>query len=135
MPALRDYGVFICHDWQYNRDYHRICDFLDEAEYFRWTNLSVPEHEPLATDELLEQNLRNQIRPADVMLIVAGMETAYSRWMKWEIKFARRIGLPIVGVKPWGKIQIPVAVSNGAREIVGWNSRSVVDAVRRHSRR
>ncbi len=134
MPALRDYGVFICHDWQYNSDYHRICEFLDEAEYFRWQNLSVPEHEPLATDESLQHNLRNQIRPADVMLVVAGMEAARSWWMKWEIKFARRIGMPIVGIRPWGGMQIPAVVDRGAREIVSWNSRSVVDAVRRNAR-
>jgi hypothetical protein len=134
MPNLRGYGVFICHDWEYNRDYYRICDFLDDAEYFRWSNLSVPEHEPLATDESLERNLRNQIRPADVMLVVAGMEAARSAWMKWEINFARRIGTPIVGIRPWGGIQIPNLISRSSRDIVGWNGGSIVSAVRRYAR-
>lgn len=132
MPRLRDYNVFICHDWQYNSDYHRICRFLDSADLFRWNNLSVPEHEPLATDEMLERNLRNQIRPANVMLVVAGMEAHYSRWMRWEMKFARRIGVPIVGVAPRAAIQLPSVVQRNAREIVGWTQESIVAAVREY---
>lgn len=63
MPTLRTYPVFICHDWEYSNDYGRICKFLNDAPNFSWENLSVPEHEPLDTDEMLEKNLRDQIRP------------------------------------------------------------------------
>src|SRR5258706_15463837 len=98
MPALRTYSVFICHDWEYSNDYHRVCDFLDSAPNFEWRNLSVPEHDPLANDETLAKELRNQIRPADVLLALAGMYTAFSDWMDREMAFARRIGTPIIGV-------------------------------------
>src|SRR5258708_27679086 len=72
MPGLRTYSLFICHDWEYADDYQRICDFLDGAPNFSWNNLSVPEHDPLDTDDMLQKNLRDQIRPADVMLVMAG---------------------------------------------------------------
>ncbi len=42
MPTLRMYLVFICHDWEYSDDYYRICQFLNDAPNFAWTNLSVP---------------------------------------------------------------------------------------------
>jgi hypothetical protein len=103
MPALKTYGVFICHDWEYCDDYYRVCDFLDEAANFDWENRSVPEHDPLDTDRRLRYNLRNEIRPAHVMLVLAGMYTARSRWMDWEMTFARRIGKPILGIAPWGE--------------------------------
>ncbi len=130
MPALRTYSLFICHDWEYADDYQRICDFLDGAPNFSWNNLSVPEHDPLDTDDMLQKNLRDQIRPADVMLVMAGMYTAYSIWMDWEIAFGRRIGKPIIGVKPWGNVQVPVVVQNNANEVVGWNSDSIVRTIR-----
>lgn len=130
MPPLRTYAVFICHDWEYSDDYYRICEFLEDARNFAWENLSVPEHAPLDTDEMLQKNLRDQIRPADVMLVLAGMYTARSRWMDWEMAFARRIGKPIIGIKPWGNVQVPVVVQDNAVEIVGWNTDNIVSAIR-----
>lgn len=133
MPSLRTYLIFICHDWEYSDEYYHICNFLDDAPNFKWQNLSVPEHDPLDTNDKLEKNLRDQIRPADVMLVLSGMYAARSEWMDWEMKFARRIGQSIIGIMPWGNVQIPVAIQNNADEIVGWSSNSIVDAIRRHS--
>lgn len=129
MPTLRTYAVFICHDWEYSDEYYRIYDLLDCAPNFRWHNLSVPEHEPLDTNDMLEKNLRDQIRPADVLLVLAGMYTARSQWMDWEMAFARRVGKSIIGVRPWGNVQLPVVVQNNADKIVGWNSDSIVNAM------
>jgi hypothetical protein len=133
MPALKTYSVFICHDWEYSDDYYRVCAFLDNAPNFRWKNQSVPEHDPLDQNDQLEYNLRNQIRPADVVLVLAGMYTARSDWMDWEMAFARRIGTPIIGIAPWASQVIPVAVQKNAREVVGWRRDSVVSAIRRHA--
>ena len=135
MPALRTYSMFICHDWEYSDDYNRICRFLNDAPNFDWVNRSVPEHDPLDTGDMFEKNLRDQIRPADVMLVLAGMYSARSGWMDWEMAFARRIGKSIIGIKPWGNVQLPVVVQNNANEIVGWNTSTIVDAIRRHSPR
>lgn len=132
MPALKTYSVFVCHDWEYSDDYYRVCDFLDDALNFRWANRSVPEHDPLDTDRQLRYNLRNQIRPAHVLLVLAGMYTVRSRWMDWEMAFARRIGKPIVGIAPWGNRVLPRAVQNNATEIIGWRSSSIVNAIRRY---
>ena len=134
MPALRTYSVFICHDWEYSADYYRVCDFLDGAANFKWRNRSVPEHDPLDTNDRLEYNLRNQIRPSEVMLVLAGMYTSRSRWMDWEMAFGRRIGKSIVGVAPWGNRRLPRAVQHNAVEIVGWRQDSIVGAIRRFSR-
>lgn len=135
MPTLRTYYVFICHDWEYSEDYYRICGFLDRAHNFRWEDLSVPEHDPLDTNDMLQKNLRDQIRPADVMLVLAGMYTAHSGWMDWEMEFARRIGKSIIGVKPWGNVQLPVVVQRNADDIVGWNTDTIVAAIRRYTPR
>lgn len=135
MPTLRTYPIFICHDWEYSDEYDRICDFLDRASNFQWQNLSVPEHDPLDTGDMLQKNLRDQIRPADVMLVLAGMYTARSEWMDWEMEFARRIGKAIIGVRPWGNVQLPVVVQRNATEIVGWNTDTIVSAIRRYAPR
>ena len=43
----------------------------------------------------------------------------------------RRIGCPVIGVKPWGNERMPTLVQDNAKEIVGWTTDSIVDAIRR----
>ena len=133
MPALRKYKIFISHAWDYNDDYYRCEQFLNEAPNFEWINLSVPKHDPILNSEQLTARLHDQMRPANVFLILSGMYVAHSDWILYEINFARRIGRPIIGIKPWGNVAMPVAVQNGADEIVGWSSSSIVDAIRRRA--
>jgi hypothetical protein len=134
MPKLRIYSVFICHDWEYSSEYGGICALLDLAPNFLWDNLSVPEHDPLDTDSMLAKNLRDQIQPADVMPVLAGMYTVDSEWMDWKMAFARRIGKPTIGIRPWGSERLPPVVKDNADEIVGWNTPTIVEAFRRWTR-
>ena len=132
VPQLRTYEVFISHAWRYSEDYYRVVGFLDDAPNFRWSNRSVPEHDPAPTYEH-EYDLRGQTRDVDVFLIIAGMYAAHSGWIDFELAFARRIGCPVLGIRKWGGERIPLAISNATREIVGWQGSSIVSAIRRHA--
>jgi hypothetical protein len=44
------------------------------------------------------------------------------------------LGQPaIIGVRPWSSQRVPQVIQQAAYEIVGWNTSSVVDAIRKHS--
>lgn len=73
------------------------------------------------------------MRPADVFLIIAGMYAAHSQWIDFELRFARRIGRPIVGIWPWGALNKPLAVRNAAIEMVGRNQASLINVIRRRA--
>lgn len=132
MPRLRLYRVFISHAWHRGEHYNRVVRWLDEAANFDWENLSVPEHDPVDNDEL-ERELRDQMRPADVFVILAGMYAAHSEVIDFELKWARILARPIIGVKPWGNERVPAAIQRAAREVVNWNGSSIVSAIRRHA--
>lgn len=108
---------------------------LKAAPNFKHSNSSVPEHDPLKakTDRELEAKLYNQIRPAQSVLILGGMYVAHSKWIQKEIDIANSMGKPIIGIRPRGSEMVPVAVKNSAKELVGWNTPSIVDAIRRNS--
>lgn len=131
MPYLRPYRLFISHAWNHNAEYYRLEQMLDSAPLFQWENLSVPQHDPILDADRLQQELRNQMRPAHAFLILAGMYVAHSDWIDFEIAFARRIGRPIIGIAPHGQERLPAAVQKYADEIVGWNTNSIVGAIRR----
>lgn len=100
-----------------------------------WENRSVPEHDPLENDNRLRYHLRNQIRPADIVVVPAGMYAARSYWVEWEMEFSRRIGLPIIGVYPRGSLRSPKIVQEASREMVGWSMKSIVRAIRANALR
>lgn len=136
MPLLTDYKLFISHSWKYDEDYRRIIDFLNKANYFRYSNFSRPFDNPLDcfrhTNNELTQRLEQQIAPTQVVLVVSGMYVAYSKWIQKEIDIARYYNKPIIGIKPWGNINTPMAVSSVANEIVGWQTDSIIEAIRRY---
>jgi hypothetical protein len=135
MPELHRYRLFISHAWKYNEEYYKLIGMLDSASNFIYSNYSVPEHDPVDANnkEKLKEALRNQIRPVELVIILAGMYVSYSDWIQFEIDFAKSLGKPILGIKPWGSERIPQAVQDAAKEIVGWNAPTIVDAIRRNA--
>src|SRR5215211_7013646 len=134
MARLRTYRLFISHAWEYGADYSRVVRFLDEAPNFSWENLSVPEHDPLSMRNL-DYELRNQMRPADAFIIIAGMYVNHSDSIDFEMSFARRIGRPIIALWPRGSMRMPVSIQRAAVAFVGWNGASIVRAIRRYALR
>lgn len=132
MPKLHRYRIFISHAWQYNADYYRLIDRLDETPNFSYANYSVPEHDPVdaGNNSKLAEELRQQIRPVEIVIILSGMYVAYSDWIQFEIDYAKDSGKPILAIKPWGAERIPKAVQDAADRIVGWNTPTIVQAIR-----
>ena len=135
MPTLYRYKLFISHAWHRSEAYESIIAFLDGAPHFVYSNYSVPEDrafDRMSRAELQEQ-IREQIRPVDMVIILAGLYVAHSDWIQFEINYAKAIGKPIIGIQPWGSTNTPKAVSDAANEIVGWNTASIISAIRRNS--
>ena len=74
-----------------------------------------------------------QISPASIVLVISGMYVHYKEWIQYELNSARRMGKPIVGIVPWGQERAPTEVQNVAREMVRWDTASIVKAIREYS--
>ena len=57
------------------------------------------------------------------------MYASYSDWIDFEISTAISQNKYIIGVKPWGQERIPSVVNDNADIMVGWNKKSVIDAI------
>jgi len=132
MPELRYYDIFITHAWDYNDEYHRLVSFLKTANNFRWRNYSVPEHDPLP-NRGLKQGLANQIRRVHCVLALAGMYVAYRDVIQYELEFATSVGKPVIAVRPWEQQNTPAALTSVAVAEVGWNTDTIVQAVRQYA--
>ena len=135
MPSLRDYHVLISHSWDYSSDYRTIKGWFDDTTNFKWTDYSVPLTKPLDVNgkRQLKEKLHNRISLCSCVIILSGMYVSYSEWIDYEIDTALELGKTIIGVKPRGQERIPNKVSIYADVMVGWNSNSVVQAVRNYA--
>lgn len=128
-----EYRLFISHSWNASDEYERMVDLLDDANYFGYRNYSVPEEDAIDadTDEELEEALREgQIKPASVVVVLAGLYSSYSDWIGREIRIAEEENKAILGVEPWGSDSTSNYVERHADKMVGWNTDSIVDAIR-----
>lgn len=135
MPYLRDYHILISHSWDYGKQYETISGWLDAAPYFCWTDYSVPITRPLLFSGVndLKQKIRTRISMCSCVIILSGMYVDYSEWIDFEIDTAVAMGKPVIGVRPWGQERISAKVQDNATAMVGWNSDSIVGAVRRYA--
>jgi hypothetical protein len=139
MPALTQYHLFISHAWKYDEAYNSLENLLKEAPNFAFANYSVPKHDPLidpgtpAGKSRLQRLLDEQIRQASIVLVLAGMYVTHKEWIQYEINEASATNKPIIGVTPRGQERIPAEVTSVAKVMVGWNTNSIVEAIRKYS--
>ena len=68
-----------------------------------------------------------------VVIVLAGVYATHSKWIDKEIDLALSgfsSSKPILAVRPWGNRAISSRGRGAADRIVGWNTESIVSAVR-----
>lgn len=134
MPTVKSRSLFISHSWSYGDAYEKLVSFLDAAPNFRYKNYSVPKNDPVhnaPTVEALYNAIKNQMVFCDVVLIMAGKYATYSKWIQREIQIAKKdYSKPILAIRPWANEQVSSVVLKAADRLVGWNTNSIVSAIR-----
>ena len=133
------YNIFISHSWNYSDAYEKLLNLLNSDPYFDYRDYSIPKDDPVHThsDALLRQAIFNQIQPCSCILVLAGVYATYSKWINIEIRTAREsfyYPKKIIAVECWGAERTSQIVKQNADRIVGWNSASIISAIRELSR-
>lgn len=129
------YNLFISHSWTYSNAYEQFIRLLDSDPHFSYRNYSVPKNDPIhnaPTDRLLAEAIRRQISACNVVIILAGVYSSYSKWIDKEIYIAKNFATvkPIIAVEPWGSERTSLKVKQNADRIVKWNTNSVIRAIK-----
>ena len=134
------YNLFISHSWTYSDAYEKLTELLDKAKYFSYKNYSVPKNDPIHNannSKELYEAIKQQVRYAHIVIILAGIYSSYSKWIDKEIEVHATIfdaeREPILAIEPWGAEKTSVKVKNTADKVVKWNTNSIVDAIRKLS--
>lgn len=127
--------LFVAHAFALNNDYTRVFEYFESARNFYYRNCSVLEAPANADDEALKQELRKQINLAEVVIVPAGPYREQREWFDFEVNCAKGFDKPVIVLEVFGaKEYLPVQLEALADEIVRWDERDLVDAVRRQAR-
>lgn len=127
------YNLFISHSWSYSNQYDGLINLLNKDYYFLYKNYSVPKDDPIhnaSNQQLLKEAIKKQIQPASCVIILAGVYATYSKWINIEIELAKSMNKKIIAVQYWGADRTSIIVRDNADVIVGWNSSSIINAIR-----
>ena len=131
MSTGRIVRLFISHSWDHDDDYIDLIKLLRKTDMFEFYNYSVPEHDPLIADgdKELMQELCDQLRGCQVVLVIASMYPSYSEWIQKEVLIARVYGKPVLGIIPRGQKRISSFVRTYADKLVRWNSKTIAKTI------
>lgn len=127
------YHLFISHSWTYSDAYEKLISLLQSNPSFVFKNYSVPKNDPIHNannESQLRAAIKEQMKHASCVLILAGVYATYSKWINIEISLAQEMGKKIIAIEPWGAERTSSVVKQAADQIVKWQSSSIISAIR-----
>ena len=128
--------LYITHAFASHPDYHRVFEYLEVLPNFFYRNCSVPDHLP-QTDgkEALKEEYRTQLKNAEIVIVLCSLYLENEYWTTYQMDAAQASNLPLIAMEPFGgNLKVPAEIVKRAAEVVGWNDRLIVDAIRRQAR-
>ena len=127
--------LFVCHVWVEDEDYHRIFEYVESSPNFFYRNTSTPDVRPAGDKEALRESLRKQIVEAEVMIVPAALYRRNVDWVEFQMHCAKAYDKPIIVLEPFGSTDtIAPAVQELADDVVPWDQRQLIDAIKREAR-
>lgn len=127
-------NLFISHAWSRSEHYEKVESWLEDSS-LDYKNYSVPKKNPLhsGNNKKLREDLTNQIKYANCVIVLLGMYAYYSDWINYEIDEAERLGKHIIGLRPWGQQRVPASIYARLDQEVGWNQESLISAIKTYN--
>jgi len=127
--------LFVTHTWEENDDYSRVFEYLESPGTFYYVNTSQPQGKRPVDPEAQREDLRRQIAPCEVVIVVPAAYRREPELVLFELNFAKAADRPIVALENFGSTEdLPKAIKDLADEVSAWNERNLIDALKRQAR-
>ena len=136
MSQANPVRIFVTHVWEHSDDYLRVFEYLESARNFFYRNSGTPDRRPAGQDkETLREDLRRQIAAAEAIVGLSSLFDRHQDLLTFQLLYAQASDKPVVLMKPFGSHkEVPKALLDLANEVVDWDERALVDAIRRQAR-
>lgn len=128
--------LYAVHGWHRDEDYARLFEYIESADNFFYRALSDPDAVSPQGDGVAARRslISDALKEAECVVCSAGTWERFNDWARYTVESARRLDLPVVAIEHFGPKEMDVRMKGYAAETVGWDSRSIVDAIRREAR-
>jgi len=135
MSQANPLRLFVTHAWQNSDDYLRVFEYLESARNFFYRNYSTPDRKPGEDKEAQREELRRQIAPVEAVIGLSSLFDTNPELLTFELLFAQASHKPVILMKPFGaRKEVPKPILDLANEVIEWDERALVDAIRRQAR-
>ena len=135
MSQANPVRLFVTHAWQASDDYLRVFEYLESARNFFYRNFSTPDKRPGGDREALREDLRRQIAPVEAVIALASLHDTQQDLLTFELLYSQASHKPVVLLQAFGaRKEVPKPILELADEVVEWDERALVDAIRRQAR-
>ncbi|MGR2676461.1 TIR domain-containing protein, partial [Klebsiella pneumoniae] len=100
--TTKNYTAFVSHSWDYDKQLKNLKSLIEKNSTITidYSEVTVDNRINSEQRDYIRGVLKKRIISSDVFLVMAGMYTSYSDWMKWEIETAKKNNIPVIAVKP-----------------------------------
>jgi len=128
--------VFATHSFEESDDYLRVFEFLESVDRFYYVNVSKPENIPTTGGlQAIKDELIRQIQTCEAVFVLSSVYEQKEDLVRFIMDAARANNKNLIGIRPFGGVaETPEEVTNRVQEVIGWNDREMVDALRRQAR-
>jgi hypothetical protein len=135
MSSSNPIRLFVTHAWVQNDDYSRVFEYLEASGAFYYVNSSQPDGKRPIDKESQREELRRQIAPCEVLIVLPTVFYVNSEMVTFQMNFAKSADRPLIAMESFGTTDpVPKPIKDLADEICPWNERSLIDALRRQAR-
>lgn len=123
--------IFIAHSFDHPEKYLRVQEFLTDRRV-SFVDRSVPGWSPISGGTAVIQGaIRSRIARCERVIVVLTDAIHQSPWISQEIRWARELRKPIIGIYEHGSAgsPIPRVLAESPHTLIGWNSNSLRKAV------
>jgi hypothetical protein len=135
MSQANPVSLFVTHAWENSDDYLRVFEYLESSRNFFYRSYSAPDRRPGGDKEAEREELRRQIAPVEAVIGLSSLYGTHPELLKFQLLFAQASHKPVVLMRTFGaRKEVPKAILELANELVEWDERALVDAIRRQAR-
>jgi hypothetical protein len=128
--------VFVSHLFREDDEYLRVFEFLEAAERFFYLNTSKPEEIPQSGGlGAIKDVYIQQIKQAEAIIVLPEHFMDNGELVSYQMDVADANSKPIIVIKPFGGVRdVPPDLERRAKEVIDWNDREIMNALKRQAR-
>ncbi len=127
--------LFVTHLFHESDDYLRLFEYLESVDNFFYINCSKPEAVPGGAGDAFKEALLEQIKEAEILVVLGTLHEQKREWVEYQIEVAKARSMPVVSVNSFGAtVALSKALIDASDDILDWNAREIVDAIRAKAR-